>query len=81
MADIDHRAELARAGAFVEGWWGSILFFIRRYPLGAAGAGTTVSSTGNNSRRSMLCTPGACWYWAIAASTLVPFGSSWTWKP
>lgn len=42
MADIDHRAELARAGAFVEGWWGSILFFIRRYPLGAAGAGIII---------------------------------------
>ena len=42
MADIDHRAELARAGAFVEGWWGSILFFIRRYPLGAAGAGIMI---------------------------------------
>lgn len=37
MADIDHKAELTKAGAFVEGWWGSILFFIRRYPLGAAG--------------------------------------------
>lgn len=38
MADIDHRAELVRAGAFVEGRWGALLFFIRRYPLGAGGA-------------------------------------------
>lgn len=38
MTDIDHRAELVRAGAFVEGRWGALLFFIRRYPLGAAGA-------------------------------------------
>ena len=42
MADIDHRAELARAGAFVDSRWGSILFFIRRYPLGAAGAGIMI---------------------------------------
>jgi peptide/nickel transport system permease protein len=33
---------LVRAGAFVEGWWGSVLFFIRRYPLGAAGAGIMI---------------------------------------
>ena len=38
MTDIDHRAELTKAGAFVEGWWGSTMFFARRYPLGAAGA-------------------------------------------
>jgi peptide/nickel transport system permease protein len=38
VTDIDHRAELVRAGAFVEGRWGALLFFIRRYPLGAAGA-------------------------------------------
>jgi len=38
VADIDHRAELVRAGAFVEGRWGALLFFIRRYPLGAGGA-------------------------------------------
>ena len=42
MADIDHRAELARAGAFVDSWWGRVLFFIRRYPLGAAGAGIMI---------------------------------------
>ncbi len=38
MADIDHNAELAKAGAFVEGRLGSLFFFCRRYPLGAAGA-------------------------------------------
>jgi peptide/nickel transport system permease protein len=38
MAVIDHAAELARAGANVTGWWSRILFFARRYPLGAVGA-------------------------------------------
>lgn len=38
MTVIDHRAELSRAGAGVEGFWGAVGFFIRRYPLGAAGA-------------------------------------------
>jgi peptide/nickel transport system permease protein len=33
---------LARAGAFVDGWSGRVLFFIRRYPLGAAGAGIMI---------------------------------------
>lgn len=36
-ATIDHDAELAKAGAGVEGKWGSFLYFCRRYPLGAAG--------------------------------------------
>lgn len=35
---IDHEAELAKAGAGVEGRVGSFLFFCRRYPLGAIGA-------------------------------------------
>ena len=35
---IDHDAELERAGANITGWWSRILFFTRRYPLGAAGA-------------------------------------------
>jgi peptide/nickel transport system permease protein len=35
---IDHRAGLSRAGAEVEGVWGTLGFLIRRYPLGAAGA-------------------------------------------
>jgi peptide/nickel transport system permease protein len=35
---IDHEAELARAGAHVTGWWSQLVFFARRYPLGAAGA-------------------------------------------
>jgi peptide/nickel transport system permease protein len=38
MAVIDHQAELARAGANITGWWTRILFFARRYPLGAVGA-------------------------------------------
>ena len=38
MAVIDHNAELARAGANVRGWTGALLFFVRRYPLGAIGA-------------------------------------------
>jgi len=38
MAVIDHEAELARAGAHVTGWWSQLLFFCRRYPLGAVGA-------------------------------------------
>ena len=38
MTVIDHRAELSRAGANVEGFWGTFGFFIRRYPLGAFGA-------------------------------------------
>ena len=38
MAVINHDAELARAGANVTGWWSRILFFARRYPLGAVGA-------------------------------------------
>jgi peptide/nickel transport system permease protein len=38
MAVINHAAELSRAGANVTGWWSRILFFARRYPLGAVGA-------------------------------------------
>ena len=38
MAVIDHDAELAKAGANVHGWIGALLFFVRRYPLGAIGA-------------------------------------------
>jgi peptide/nickel transport system permease protein len=38
MVAIDHQAELARAGANITGWWTRILFFARRYPLGAVGA-------------------------------------------
>ena len=38
MAVIDHQAELSRAGANVHGWFGGLLFFARRYPLGAIGA-------------------------------------------
>jgi len=38
MAIINHEAELIRAGANVTGWWSRVLFFSRRYPLGAVGA-------------------------------------------
>jgi len=38
VAVIDHDAELSRAGANIRGPLGSILFFVRRYPLGAIGA-------------------------------------------
>ncbi|MDP1750619.1 MAG: ABC transporter permease [Reyranella sp.] len=38
MAHIDHDAELTRAGAYVTGGWSQIVFFTRRYPLGAVGA-------------------------------------------
>ena len=38
MANIDHNAELTRAGAYVTGSWSQIVFFARRYPLGAVGA-------------------------------------------
>ena len=34
----DHQAELNKAGANVSSSWGSIAYFIRRYPLGAVGA-------------------------------------------
>jgi peptide/nickel transport system permease protein len=37
VASIDHQVELSRAGANIRGPLGGIAFFIRRYPLGAAG--------------------------------------------
>ena len=37
MATIDHDAELAKAGANVEGWFGTTMYFMRSYPLGALG--------------------------------------------
>jgi len=37
VADIDHQAELTRAGALVEGRMGAVAHFARRYPLGAFG--------------------------------------------
>jgi len=42
VAVIDHDAELARAGANVNGWFGSLVFFCRRYPLGAIGAAVVI---------------------------------------
>jgi peptide/nickel transport system permease protein len=38
VAVIDHDAELAKAGANVHGRLSGLLFFVRRYPLGAIGA-------------------------------------------
>ncbi len=38
MSTLDFNAELAAAGAHVRSRWGALRFFIRRYPLGAAGA-------------------------------------------
>ena len=35
---IDYDAELTKAGAKTEGAWSRIVFFARRYPLGAIGA-------------------------------------------
>jgi peptide/nickel transport system permease protein len=37
MSTINYDAELARAGAHVEGTWGRIAHLARRYPLGAVG--------------------------------------------
>lgn len=36
--EIDYDAELARAGANVNGWWSRIIYLTRRFPLGAIGA-------------------------------------------
>jgi peptide/nickel transport system permease protein len=38
VAVIDHRAELERAGANVGGFWGTLAFYARRYPVGTLGA-------------------------------------------
>ncbi len=38
MSTIDYHAELSAAGANVNSRWGAVRFFVRRYPLGAAGA-------------------------------------------
>ena len=37
MSTLDFQAELTAAGANVRSRWGAVRFFIRRYPLGAAG--------------------------------------------
>ena len=42
MAAIDHRRELDRAGANVEGWWSGAMHLARRYPLGAVGTAIVV---------------------------------------
>ena len=38
MSTLDFNAELTAAGAHVKTRWGAVRFFMRRYPLGAAGA-------------------------------------------
>ncbi len=38
MATIDHQAELNRAGANINSSWSRFTYYVRRYPLGAAGA-------------------------------------------
>ena len=38
MSTIDFNAELAKAGAHIEGGWGTVLHLVRRNPLGAIGA-------------------------------------------
>src|SRR5579862_5990785 len=38
VSTIDFQAELTAAGANVRSRWGAARFFVRRYPLGAAGA-------------------------------------------
>jgi peptide/nickel transport system permease protein len=38
VAVVDHQFELNRAGANVTSRWGSIVYYCRRYPLGAIGA-------------------------------------------
>ncbi len=76
MTVIDHEAALSRAGANVTGWWSRILFFTRRYPLGAVGALIVVifvltavfanfiapyDPTSTNARAS-LAVPGAAYF-------------------
>lgn len=38
MANVEHQAELNRAGANINSTWSRLSYYIRRYPLGAAGA-------------------------------------------
>jgi peptide/nickel transport system permease protein len=38
MATADHQAELTRAGANINSSWSRFTYYVRRYPLGAAGA-------------------------------------------
>ncbi len=38
MATTDHSAELHRAGANISTTWDRLVYYVRRYPLGAAGA-------------------------------------------
>ena len=56
VAVIDHEAELAKAGANVHGWVGSLLFFVRRYPLGAIGAVIMIAVRGDRPLRRPIAT-------------------------
>jgi peptide/nickel transport system permease protein len=38
MATVDHQTELRRAGANIDSAWSRFAYYVRRYPLGAAGA-------------------------------------------
>jgi len=71
MASHDHAAALERAGANVSGWWSSVAFLARKYPLGAIGgtimivflltallAGITGLDPFSTSARSSLAQPG-----------------------
>ncbi|MCY4500479.1 MAG: ABC transporter permease, partial [Alphaproteobacteria bacterium] len=42
MAEIDHQAELTRAGANVSGHWSRLVFYTRQHPLGAVGAAIVI---------------------------------------
>ncbi len=42
MAEIDHQAELTRAGANVSGHWSRLVFYMRQHPLGAIGAAIVI---------------------------------------
>src|ERR1700730_2972970 len=37
MSTIDYDAELTKAGAHIEGGWGTVFYLVRRHPLGAIG--------------------------------------------
>jgi peptide/nickel transport system permease protein len=43
MATIDHQAELTRAGANINSGWSRFAYYVRRYPLGTAGAAIVIA--------------------------------------
>ena len=63
MAEIDHQAELTRAGANVSGHWSRLVFYMRQHPLGAIGAAIVVVFVLSRRcsptpwRRTIRCTP------------------------